>query len=85
MLASSIGAPIFRAQRVRDDPGRAMPARGVERASGRAGDDLGNGAPATPVGRAMKTVIAALIRLAKSLAALEARTALRPVLVPVRK
>jgi hypothetical protein len=33
----------------------------------------------------MKNVIAALVRLVKSLAALEARTALRPVLVPVRK
>jgi hypothetical protein len=33
----------------------------------------------------MKRVIAALVRLAKQLAALEARTALRPAVVPVRK
>jgi hypothetical protein len=33
----------------------------------------------------MKIVIAALVRLAKLLAEVDARTALRPVIVPVRK
>jgi hypothetical protein len=33
----------------------------------------------------MKNVIAALVRLAKALAELDARTGLRPVVVPVRK
>jgi hypothetical protein len=33
----------------------------------------------------MKNLIAALVRLAKLLGSLEARTALRPAVVPVRK
>jgi hypothetical protein len=33
----------------------------------------------------MKKLIAALVRLARNLAEIEARTALRPVVVPVRK
>jgi hypothetical protein len=45
----------------------------------------GNRGRAGAVRIPMKNVIAALVRLAKALAELDARTALRPVAVPVRK
>jgi hypothetical protein len=45
----------------------------------------GNPRRAAAVPPVMKNLIAALVRLAKLLGSLEARTALRPAVVPVRK